>query len=179
MATVRPVWRSVPRKMEAMPLRASDALDAVVIELFAGTDGNPRERAPGKKIRGQPVSAKQIGPPAVHADAFDAPNAYQLHADIITAVPLVGNIDQSLCRGSSNRRHVPRRPRFPTPVTEPCNPSEHNSSTSSTKTWCSLISAATISSLPRDRLSTCRVAASASFIGSKASPVSRARWATV
>ena len=76
-----------------------DAVDAVVIELFAGVDGNPRRACVRQKnSRRARYQRKPVGPPAVHAHAFDAANADQLQADIITAVPLVGNIDQPLCR---------------------------------------------------------------------------------
>src|SRR4029077_2856378 len=68
-----------------------DAVNPVVIELFAGVDGNPRERAGQEAARG-PTLRKPVGSPAVHAHAFDASNADQLQADIITTVSLVGNI---------------------------------------------------------------------------------------
>ena len=94
---------------------ASDhAVDAVMIELFAGTDGKPRRACVGQKnSRCARFSAKQVRPPAVHAHAFDASNADQLHADIITAVPLIGNIDQSSVPPAPNPRHGRRRPPFP------------------------------------------------------------------
>ena len=88
-----------------------------MIELFAGTDGIPRERR-RKRIRGGPLSAEQIGPSAIHADAFDTPNTYQLQADIITAVALIGNIHQAPCRGgqigamASHRADFSRRDRI-------------------------------------------------------------------
>ena len=46
MATARPFRRSVPRKMEAMPLLAATAVDAVVIELVAGMESTHCERRP-------------------------------------------------------------------------------------------------------------------------------------
>ena len=38
IATWRPLRRSVARKMEAMPLRATSVFNAVVVELIAGME---------------------------------------------------------------------------------------------------------------------------------------------
>ena len=85
-----------------------DAVDAVMIELIAGVDGNPRQRrSEAESTRRSPDLTKLVRPPAVHAHAFDAANANQLNADIITAVPLVGNIHQLAAPPASNRRRVP------------------------------------------------------------------------
>ena len=85
-------------------------------------------------------------------------NANQLDADIIAAVPLVGNRHES---SAPPAKSAPGRPwrLSPQPSTGPCSPSEQSNRTSPGKHLMVSGSTATNSSLPSDRLSTWRVAA--------------------
>ena len=87
-----------PAKNRGHSAAGGNAVNAVVIELVAGVDWNPRECGPGRGPAASPALGKPIGSPAVHAYAFNAANADQMQADIITTVSLVGNIHQPACR---------------------------------------------------------------------------------
>ena len=79
MATVTAVAKIGGAENGGHAAAGDDAFDAVMIELVAGVDGNPRERASGKrKAAASPELAQPVGPPAVHAHAFHAANADQL-----------------------------------------------------------------------------------------------------
>ena len=105
--------------------------------------------------------AQFVGPSAIHAHALHVAHADQLDADIIAAIPLIGKRDR-VCAAAVSRSgfHVTISA-ISAPLTGPCRPSEHSSSTSSTCTWRSSISTFTKRSLPSERLSRWRVSASA------------------
>jgi hypothetical protein len=75
----------------------SETVYPVVIELFPGVDGSLVSARSAESRPGEPSLWKPIGSPAVHCHTFDAANADQLQADIITTVPLIGNIHQLAC----------------------------------------------------------------------------------
>ena len=89
MATARPVAQVRAAEDGSHAAARRQAVDAVVVELVAGMEGS-------HEIAGQPsrrrrlIVSQLVRPSAVHAHAFHAADADELHADIIAAVPLVG-----------------------------------------------------------------------------------------
>src|SRR5207249_6342593 len=77
-----------------------DAFNAVMVELIARMEWSHwQARVGGERPRASRALTKIVGPPPVHAHAFDASNADELHADIIAAVSLVGKRHQLLGGG--------------------------------------------------------------------------------
>ncbi len=145
MATCRPLRMSVARKMDAMPLRATNAFDAVVVELVAGMECHVVRR---DALAGRQRLAQLVRPAPIHSHAFHASNSDQLNAYIITAIALVRNVHQPLGR----RIQIAALARQPPPSPEIARSDtarrKHSSSTSPGYTWMSLVSTLTNSSVP-------------------------------